>query len=132
MQERQEENARLWENACLERDSYVCTNTGVTQRQLEQVGHPTQVATGFLFSSLLPQSRFRLNEFYRPSSEFWLFLFSLSTFPTKPFTKVTRIVIDWILWFSVLLPFRMSSEVLRIKLLRNKKPRAMCLTVMFL
>lgn len=50
---------------------------------------------------LLPQSWSRLNEFHRPDSEFWLFLFFLSTFCTKPFIKATSIVIDWFLWFSI-------------------------------
>lgn len=76
------------------------------------------------FSFLLPQSWSRLNEFHRPDSEFWLFLFFLSTFCTKPFIKATSIVIDWFLWFSICFLLEwMSPELLRTKLLRNKKQR---------
>ncbi|ELK01020.1 hypothetical protein PAL_GLEAN10020612 [Pteropus alecto] len=48
-----QENVYLLENAGLERESYVYTNTGETQRQLEQTGHPATEVSGFLFSSLL-------------------------------------------------------------------------------
>lgn len=98
--------------------------TGVTQRQLEWTGPPAVEASAFLFSSLLPQSWSRLKEFHRPDSEFWLFLFFLSTFCTKPFIEATGIVIDWFVWFSICFLLEwMSPEVLRIKLLRNKKQR---------
>lgn len=73
----------------------------VTQRQFERTGPPAVMASAFIFSFLLPQSWSRLNEFHRPDSEFWLFLFFLSTFCTKPFIKATSIVIDWFLWFSI-------------------------------
>lgn len=78
-----------------------------------------------------PQNRSRLNQFQRHQSEFWFFFSlslsvsappSLSFFSRKPFTKATSIVIDWFLWFSVLLPFR-TSKLLRIKLLRNQKQK---------
>lgn len=52
IQERQE-NVYLLENAGLERESYVYTNTGEAQRQLEQTGHPATEVSGFFFSSLL-------------------------------------------------------------------------------
>lgn len=103
-------------------ESYGCTNTGHSEADRTS----SHGDTGFHFSSLLPESRSRLNEFHRPSSEFWLFLFLCLLFPQVLLPKATRVVIDWILWFSILLPFRVSSELLKIKLLRNKKQRAMC------
>lgn len=93
VQERQGENACLLKNASLERESYVCTNSGAAQRQFEQIGQPSVAAAGFR-SPLLPESRPSLNEFHRYSSECWLFLFPLSTLPTKPFTEATSVVID--------------------------------------
>lgn len=122
IQERQEENVCVLENAGLERESCICTNRG--HSAATWADRTSSRGLCIPFSFLLPQSWSRLNEFHRPDSEFWLFLFFLSTFRTKPFIKATSIVIDWFLWFSIcsLLEW-MRPELLRTKLLRNKKQR---------